>query len=90
LRSVARCACFYPIRQDETKLGLSEAQLARLERLRLAELQKQSEDVAVTLDVLDDTQKIKLAAFEGDLRLLNEAMDIGLLTRPVKGEVLCN
>ena len=126
------CACFYPIRRDDTKLGLSEAQLARLEQLRiarlgpmnelrrrigataarlanaprdepasadrlrkeLAELQKQSEDVADThalvLDVLDDMQKIKLAAFEADLRLVNEAMDIGLLTRPGKGEPLCN
>ena len=128
----AMCACFYPIRRDDTKLGLSEAQLARFEQLRiarlgpmnelqrrigataarlanaprdepasadrlrkeLAELQKQSEDVADThalvLDVLDDMQKIKLAAFEADLRLVNEAMDIGLLTRPGKGEPLCN
>jgi hypothetical protein len=126
------CACFYPIRQDEMKLGLSEAQLTRFEQLRvahlgpmnelqgrigvtaarlantprndpasadqlrkeLAELQKESEDVsashAIVLDVLDYMQKIKLAAFEADLRLVNEAMDIGLLTRPGKGEVLCN
>jgi hypothetical protein len=126
------CACFYPIRQDETKLGLSEAQLARFEQLRvahlepmndlqrrigamaarlgnaprddpasvdqlrkeLAELQKQSDDVsashAVVLGVLDYMQRIRLAAFEADLRLVNEAMDIGLLTRPGKGEVLCN
>jgi hypothetical protein len=42
------------------------------------------------LDVLDYTQRIKLAAFEADLRLVNEAMDIGLPTRPGKGEVLCN
>lgn len=126
------CACFYPIRQDETKLGLSEAQLERFEQLRmahlgpmndlqrrigataarlanaprddpasadqlrkeLAELQKQSDDVsaphALVLDVLDYMQRVKLAAFEADLRLVNEAMDIGLLTRPGKGEVLCN
>jgi hypothetical protein len=126
------CACFYPIRQDETKLGLSEAQLTRFEQLRvallepmnelrrrigataarlantprndpasagelrkeLAELQKQSEDVAAShtlvLEALSDEQRARLAAFETDLRLVNEALDIGLLTHPGKGEPLCN
>jgi hypothetical protein len=89
------CACFYPIRQDETKLGLSEAQLAQLEQLRTAyRWPKQSEEFATShalvLDVLSDEQRAKLTAFEADLRLVNEAMDIGLLTRPSKGEPLCN
>ncbi len=89
------CACFYPIRQDQTKLGLSEAQMARFEQLRVVyRWPKQSEDLiashALVLDVLNEEQQTKLAAFEADLRLVNEAMDIGLLARPGKGEPLCN
>jgi hypothetical protein len=85
------CACFYPIRRDYTNFGLTDAQLARFEQLRIAyHRPAKSEDLAASyalvLDVLNEQQRIKLIAFEANLRLVNEAIDIGLLNRPPKGD----
>jgi hypothetical protein len=91
------CACMYPIRRDETGLGLSEDQVHRFEELRIIPYKSAadpSEKVARrqrVLAVLDAFQQAKLAAFEADLRVAQEAIDAGLLPNAGKGgEVLCN
>jgi hypothetical protein len=42
------------------------------------------------LAILDDAQKAKLAAFETDLELASQAIELGLIPIPLKGEVLCH
>lgn len=42
------------------------------------------------LAVLDDGQKAKLSAFETALQVASEAIDLGLIPYPLKGEVLCH
>jgi hypothetical protein len=39
--------------------------------------------------VLNDAQRARLAAFENDLKLVREAIDLKLIPDPPKGEVLC-
>jgi hypothetical protein len=43
----------------------------------------------LALAVLSATQKAKLAAFEIKLQLASEAIELGLIHAPGKGEVLC-
>ncbi len=43
----------------------------------------------LALAVLDDGQRAKLAAFEMALQLAREAIELGLIPDPPKGEVLC-
>jgi len=42
------------------------------------------------LAVLNDAQRTKITAFESDLQLASEAIELGLIPRPLKGEVLCH
>ncbi len=44
----------------------------------------------LALAVLDEAQKAKLAAFETGLQLAREAIELGLIPKPVMGEILCH
>jgi hypothetical protein len=44
----------------------------------------------VLLALLDASQRAKLAAFEAALRVLSEAIELGLIPVPLKAEVLCS
>jgi len=48
---------------------------------------KPQHDLAMA--VLQPIQKTKLAAFENELQLAQEAIELGLILAPLKGEVLC-
>ncbi len=43
----------------------------------------------LAMAVLQPIQKAKLAAFENELQLAQEAIELGLIPAPLKGEVLC-
>jgi hypothetical protein len=60
-----------------------------------AELSKLNRQLAarpprdLVLAILNDAQRVKVAAFESDLKLVREAMEIKLIPTPVQGESLC-
>jgi hypothetical protein len=64
-------------------LGLTGAQTGELQRLR-------SQPRAARLAVLTKSQLARLASFEAQLQLLNQAIDLGLLKRPAASERLCH
>jgi hypothetical protein len=84
---------FYPIRTYAyaKELNLSDSQERQLEELRetaRAAGAKPPHDAAQA--VLDEAQRAKLASFEGELQLAGEAIELGLIPRPLRGEVLCH
>ncbi len=84
---------FYPIRAYAftAELGLSDGQSRQLEELKettRAAGAKPPHGAART--VLDEAQRAKLAAFEGELQLASEAIALGLIPRPARGEILCH
>jgi hypothetical protein len=85
--------CFYPIRASAyaTELGLSESQLRQLDQLKEAARATHSRPPRdLALAVLDETQRGKVTAFETALQVANEAIELGLIPRPMHGEVLCH
>jgi hypothetical protein len=79
--------CFYPISVSAAALALRDSQVQDLERLRQA-TPKPPRDEA--LAVLDDSQRANLAAFQTALQLARQAIELGLLPDPPKGEILCH
>lgn len=80
------CGCYwYPIHEDKMNLGLREAQLRELERVR-----REHGSRDAVLAVLDPEQRAKVEAFVHEVMLANEAIEIGVIPRPERGEVLCN
>jgi hypothetical protein len=83
------------LQQELLKSGMNSesAGVAQLDR----EISSLSRDVAsarpereVVLAILDANQRAKLAAFEAALRVVSEAIELGLIPVPPKAEVLCN
>jgi hypothetical protein len=72
-------------------LGLSDAQAAQLDQL--AQTARAPHTVPphdLALAVLDGTQRGNLSAFENALRVANEAVELRLISRPRRPEVLCH
>ena len=89
--------CYYPIRTFASEFGLSDSQVRRFEQLEQSArdllVGKQAADARPRRDlavaILDDGQRAKLAEFETALQVLNEAIELGLIPDPPKGELLC-
>jgi hypothetical protein len=96
--------CVFPIRAFPAELALSGSQVSRLEELERTapfrlintgdlkpfpspEAARQRRNLA--LAILNDAQKSKLAAFELDLKIVQEAIALKLIPDPPKGEILC-
>jgi hypothetical protein len=62
-------------------LQLSAGQFEKLRKLR-------SEPKALRLEILTDSQLKRLTSFEAKLKLLNEAIDLGLISKPTLSEQL--
>jgi hypothetical protein len=84
------CSCSYRVREEDVKLGLNSAQLAQLEELRVAQGMVYEERKKAVLDILDSAQRAKLASFETDLRIVDQAIELGLLPRRRTGEYPCH
>ena len=58
------------------------------------DLQRQADDVGAPRkaahEILDEGQRAKLAVFESNLELVNQAIRLGLVAPPPRGEVLCH
>jgi hypothetical protein len=73
------------------ELGLSDAQVAQLDQLgQTARATHTVPPRDLALAVLDDTQKVKLAEFETALQVANEAIELGLILKRGRPEVLCH
>ena len=82
--------CDYTIRvyvRGIAELGLSEFQLSQFEELQRVGARPSRDQSSA---VLDDVQKAKLAEFENGLKLADEAIELALIPRPLKGEPLCH
>ena len=80
------CACYwYPIHEDKIGIGLREAQMFELERARREHASRDA-----VLAMLDPEQRAKVEHFVREVLLSNEAIDLGLIPRPSRGEVLCH
>lgn len=75
----------YPFASSELALTPSQAQ--RFEQLR-QQRDKAAEDLR--RQVLTEEQKKRLAAFEADVQIASEAIELGLIATPTKGEILCH
>jgi hypothetical protein len=98
LREAAREPLFAQIKEASRQLELLNAgdgnsPAANQLRSELSKLHDRVAEIGpprdLTLAILDDAQKAKLAVFETAVRLAREAMDLGLIPVVLKGEVLC-
>ncbi len=64
-------------------LGLTHAQVVELRTLR-------DQPRAARLAVLTKSQLARLASYETQLQLVNQAIELGLVSRPTGGEHLCH
>ncbi len=71
---------------DSRGLGLNRAQLEELQGLR----SQPSEPRSTRLAVLTKSQLERLASYEAQLQLLNQAIDLGLIRRPTPAERFCH
>ena len=71
---------------DSRGLGLNRAQLEELQGLR----SQPSEPRSTRLAVLAKSQLERLASYEAQLQLLNQAIDLGLVRRPTPSERFCH
>ena len=78
--------CLLPISSTATELALTDSQVSQLEELR------RGGDVTrrgLAMALLSDSQKAQIWNLEDEMELASEAIKMGLIPRPPKGEPLC-
>jgi len=82
------CGCFCDGIDADKTFELDDEQRARLKLLKEYDAVKVPREAVIS--IFNDDQGASLSAFESDLRVAQQAIEIGLIPAPLMGECLCN